>query len=83
VRPSSWTTPDLTIGQLTKITENFKDDGQPRSIGHITARIRGEDVTFEGIDTPSRGLQLQGDKNRLTGLIPSKSNNKVRNFFEI
>lgn len=47
------------------------------------ARIRGDDVTFEGIDNPSMGLQLQGDENKSTSPIPSKSNNKVRTYFQI
>jgi hypothetical protein len=80
VRPISWATPDLMIGQFTKISENFKHDGQPRSIGQTMARVCGDDLAFEICDSPFAGTRnLQGSKNRLT--IPKDSKNKVRTFF--
>jgi hypothetical protein len=82
VRPTCWATPELTIGQFTKISENFKDDGQPRSIGQTMARVCGDDLAFEICDSLFAGTpNLQGSKNRLT--IPSDSQNKVRTFFQI
>lgn len=82
MRPTTFATPDLTTRQFTKISENFKDDGQPRSNGQTMARVCGDDLAFEICDSPFAGTpNLQGSKNRMT--ISSYSKNKVRTYFQI